>query len=391
MLKKFPSAFWLNMSASLLFFAGLLSLLPVLPVYSLEIGLDAGAFGLSVTVTSFVAVAFRVFGGSLADRFGRKGVMHIGGVALSLGSLMFLFIPSLAGLLIGRALQGVAVGLFTTAYKALVVDLSPAGSGGQAIGIGNLSFAGGLIFASPLGEWIQIHYGFAPVFMLSAAIGLLALVPVTLVNVKGYVPSTRSMIQSTKRVLPLHSMTVGLWAMLSVASMFAGISVFLPLLAEDRHLVGVGLAFSMFAAASLIAEPLGGSLGDRFGRRAVTTPGVLIGIAGLAVAVLAYQSWMLLVAGTLIGFGNSLARVNVDAIVLNGAPMDQRGTAAGLQYAAGDTWVGLLSWGLGALLVHTDYAIVFGLLGSISLVVMVFIWMFAPRQQSAAGTPASAK
>ena len=61
-------------------------------------------------------------------------------------------------LLIGRGFQGIGIGLFTTAYKALIMDLAPPEKRGEALGLGNLSFGLAIIAGPPLGEYAY-HLG----------------------------------------------------------------------------------------------------------------------------------------------------------------------------------------------------------------------------------------
>ena len=63
--------------------------------------------------------------GSLSDRVGRRGILTVGSVALSVSLLMFWAADSFLLLLAARALQGLAAGLLVPVLNAMMVDHEP--------------------------------------------------------------------------------------------------------------------------------------------------------------------------------------------------------------------------------------------------------------------------
>ncbi len=63
--------------------------------------------------------------GSLSDRIGRRRVLSVGAVLLTVSLLLFWAADSLPALLTARALQGLAAGLLVPALNAMMVDFEP--------------------------------------------------------------------------------------------------------------------------------------------------------------------------------------------------------------------------------------------------------------------------
>jgi MFS family permease len=80
--------------------------------------------------------------GYLADRFGRKLLVMISGLAAAVGTLIIILAPNLALIYAGGVLVGAATGLFYAANWALGTDLVPKGEAGRYLGISNLAGAG---------------------------------------------------------------------------------------------------------------------------------------------------------------------------------------------------------------------------------------------------------
>ncbi|MGK7889054.1 MAG: MFS transporter, partial [Leptolyngbyaceae cyanobacterium] len=160
--------------AGLLFWAGLASLLPTLPLYIQQVGGEEWVGH----VMAFFALGLLLSKASLAkmaDVRGRKIVLLIGISAIALtplGYLLFPNIPALAGF---RAIHGISISAFVTAYSALVVDLSPRQYRGEIIGYMSLVNPLGLAIGPAIGGFLLESAGFPPAILLSAGLGVLGL------------------------------------------------------------------------------------------------------------------------------------------------------------------------------------------------------------------------
>jgi MFS family permease len=368
-LRQYPTTFFVTMLASVSFFYALQLVLPLLPRYALLVGANEAGWGFAVTVTAATAGSLRLMGGPIADQLGRKRVMIIGAIAMTLGSVLFALIPTYGGVLLGRMAQGFGLGTFTTAYKALIIDMAPPGRRGVAIGIGNLTFSIALLTAPPIGEALQVNFGYPVLFAVSAGAAAVAVLVAVLLRVDTHAPprTTRKVMQRFGTILSLKPTRAGVLAMFAVSVPFVAMFTFLSLLAEQRALAGIGLVFSAYALSELFGQPLGGAAGRRFGRPVMVVVGLLVSAGGLLTFLLSQSTLALIGGAVLTAAGLSVTRVNLDTIVADNAPDDLRGTATGLQYASFDMWIGIGSWLYGIVAVSTSYEVLYTLMAAVTV------------------------
>jgi DHA1 family tetracycline resistance protein-like MFS transporter len=94
--------------------------------------------------------------GMLSDRFGRRPVMLISILGLSLDFLVMAFAPSLAWLLVGRVLNGATAATFSTA-NAYVADISTPQTRARNFGWMGSAFSVGFLFGPVLGGLLTTH------------------------------------------------------------------------------------------------------------------------------------------------------------------------------------------------------------------------------------------
>lgn len=94
--------------------------IPILPFYLTEFGAPAFTITLLFSVFSFCAFLSSPFLGGLSDRIGRRPVLLISIFSTSIGWFVFASASSIYFLFIGRIIDGLAAGNFTTAQSYLV-------------------------------------------------------------------------------------------------------------------------------------------------------------------------------------------------------------------------------------------------------------------------------
>jgi EmrB/QacA subfamily drug resistance transporter len=115
-----------------------------------------------------------------------------------------------------------------------------------------------------------------------------------------------------------------------------------------------GLLLTTVPLAMMVASPLGGILGDRYGYRRVTVAGGAVleaGMVGLALLGFARSPYALLPALALVGLGMGLFTPPNNSSVMESAPEEQLGTAGGVLNMARS-----LGMSMGSALAATLYA-----------------------------------
>lgn len=164
-----------SVSLALIFALRMLGLFMVLPVFALEArkypgGDDPALVGLAMGIYGLTQAVLQLPLGMASDRFGRKRVIVLGLLVFAGGSLLAALADSVAGLLVGRALQG--AGAVSAAVTALLADQTRDGVRTKAMalvgGSIGLMFMLALVAAPPL----TALWGLAGLFTLTCALAL---------------------------------------------------------------------------------------------------------------------------------------------------------------------------------------------------------------------------
>jgi MFS family permease len=130
---------------------------PLYAVYSERFGFSSVVLTAVFALYAFVLVPALMLFGQLSDRLGRRIVLLMGLAAGAAGLVVFAFAESAAWLFAGRAFQGLAVGMASSAATAALVELEPARDSRRPALLAGLAQAGGSgagpLVAGLLAEW----------------------------------------------------------------------------------------------------------------------------------------------------------------------------------------------------------------------------------------------
>ena len=156
-------------------------LLPVLPLYFTEQGLDLATLGLVVAAWPAARLVSEPVFGWLADRTGRVRLMVIGLLVTGvLGALPLVFTGALPFLLL-RAGSGVGAAIYDPAARGYLTDATPPGRRGEAFGLYGAAQMGGLLLGPAIGAFGADRFGgIGFVFVFSAIAAFVAAIAIGL-------------------------------------------------------------------------------------------------------------------------------------------------------------------------------------------------------------------
>jgi MFS family permease len=141
--------------------------------YTQLLGLSSGLFFLGYALTNAGA---RFFGGGLADRYGPM-VVVLPTLAMMAGGLyLFSVTGGSVTLFMAAVLIGVGFGLSNPAILAQMLDRTPSGRQGMAIGTFHFAYQSGLLSSSPVFGLIAEHWGYQVMWWIAGALVLIAIV-----------------------------------------------------------------------------------------------------------------------------------------------------------------------------------------------------------------------
>jgi len=147
------------LAAELIVWLGFGALLPVMPLYFTQHGVDLRTLGVVVAAWPAARLVGEPIFGWLADRVPRVPLMITGNVAAGI----FLFLPLVfvgAGpFIVLRALAGLATALYDPAARGYITDATPADRRGEAFGMYGAAQMGGLLLGPAIGGFGSAAFG----------------------------------------------------------------------------------------------------------------------------------------------------------------------------------------------------------------------------------------
>ncbi|MBF6605062.1 MAG: MFS transporter [Chloroflexi bacterium] len=382
-------------AAEIVVWIGFGALLPVLPLYFTEQGVDLATLGVVIAAWPAARLIGEPIFGWLADRVPRVPLM-VAGLALS---SVFLTLPLVlhgpAAFLVLRALDGLSTSIYDPAARGVLIDAMPAERHGEAFGWYGAAQMSGLLLGPALGGiGASLFGGIGFVFIMGGVLGLLGAVTVAVavrdVPRRGHTPQAAAVgLAEFRRDLPpleegadpdgwardggsapagdgprgddpaadgllgvtpppghgvdrpssLRNRPLAAAILVNAGGNFGGgtydviWSIFLT--AKGASLTLVSLTFSMFAIPVLLFGPLAGRIVDRRGSvRFLIVGSVMVGLSSLAYTLIVDPVWsipIILVEAT----GFAILNPALYAIVGRGSPDGRSSTAQGVFGAAG--------------------------------------------------------
>ena len=154
--------------------------LPALPAMTTSFGAPTSQAQLTLSALLLAFGCSQLVWGPLSDRFGRRPILLWGLAAYTLASIGSVLAPSMALLIVWRAVQGAAMGAAVMAARAIVRDLYLPADGARIMskGLSGLGVLAGL--SAPLGALLAEWFGWRAALMAVAIFGGCALTMIAL-------------------------------------------------------------------------------------------------------------------------------------------------------------------------------------------------------------------
>jgi MFS family permease len=344
------------------------------PLYVLYQARDHfGSFMVTVIFAAYAVgvVASLFLAGHISDWHGRRRILAIALSVNVVSGVIFLAWPSVPGLIVGRVVSGISIGMLTATATAYLSELHATARPGRsparaeitatAANIGGLGF--GALLAGLLAQYapapLQVPYLVSEALMLIGAMALAA-VPETVER-----PHPRPRYRPQRVSVPAPDRSLFYSAGLTAAAVFALFGLFTSLapgflagtLHEGSHALAGLTTFVVFGAAALAQVAASRTTVHR--QLDIGLGTLALGLVLVTVAVWLPSLAVLLIGGALAGGGAGAAFKGSISTVISIAPPHARGEAlAGLFLAA---YIGLvvpvLGLGLATQLLSTQVAV----------------------------------
>jgi predicted MFS family arabinose efflux permease len=335
--------------------------LSVVPLVAQDAG-SASTAGFATVALLLATVSCELVTPRLVSLVGYRWALALGLLFLGVPAVVLVLVASTPAILAVSVLRGIGFAVCVTAGGAVTASLIPGERRGEGLAL--VGIVGGIpgMLALPAGVWIAARWGYAPVFVATTVITLVALV-----SVPG-LPSRKVSGRRSDEVEP--SVLAGLRsaAIRRPAAIFAtstaavGVLVtFVPLAVTGAHAWVVAAALLAQPAASTGSRWVAGRIGDRRGQAVLLVPGLLLAVAGmLGVAVIG--SAVAVIGGALVfGLGFGVLQNATLCLMFARAPEGSEGVVSAIWNAAYDLGMAAGALGAGLVVAHVGYAAIFAL------------------------------
>jgi MFS transporter, DHA1 family, multidrug resistance protein len=332
------------LAAEFIVMVGFGALLPVLPLYVQDQGIDATTLGIIIAAWPIAKLISEPIFGWWADRHSRKPQMIAGLVILGIANVLPFFFTSAVALFALRFVAGAATGLYDPAARGMIVEATDEDERGEAFGFYGAFQIGGFAVGPVIGAFgTALFGGYAFPFFFTGAFALVgALViyryvprhPRTAEDARRADgrPTGAPLVQAPLRALVNRPLIAALVLAFGLHLSFGTYEVVwtLYLIALGATITWVGVTFVLFAIPEMIIAPIAGRYVDRKGpiRFVIGSSGVII-FSGVVYAVATEPVLPSLVV-PLEAAATAAMTPALFAMVARGSPTGRSSTAQGL-------------------------------------------------------------
>lgn len=322
-------------------------LVPVLPLYAGEFKVSYGLIGLVLAGEALGTMLGDVPAGMLLRRIGDKGVMALGLACAALSTVALIWAGSILAVFALRLLAGFGRAMYNISRHVYVVEAIPLANRGRAIALFGGIFRIGGFLGPAVGGAVAAAYSLKAPFLVfglacSVAVLLVALFvringkveAETLSDPKGHGSHLRSTLKTQYRVL-LAAGSGQIFAQM----IRGGRRIIIPLYGAEAlglDVQQIGFIISVAAAVDMSLFYPAGWVMDRWGRKFAVVPSFTIQAIGIGLIPLASGFLGLLLASSLMGFGNGIGSGTMMTVGGDLAPEGSRGEFLGIWRLIGD-------------------------------------------------------
>lgn len=318
-------------------------IIPILPVYSKEIGASNIMVGVIAGSYALMNFLFSPIWGNLSDRIGRKPVILVSLFITACSYLLFAFSKTLTLLLISRIIAGIGSANFGAA-QAYITDITKPEERAKAFGYVGAAFGLGFIIGPVIGGIILKFWGVSAIGFVTMGLNIFNLILAMVILKEShhdkkpgkplYENPLKSVLEGLKAPVIGKLMIISLLFITAFSMMQITISVFW----FEKYALTKTQISGMFAFIGLMSVIVQGFFVERlnrhFGEKKLLILGCLLMAAGLYIIPTApFETGFYIVEGIaiiLIALANGCLSPSINSLISKNADQDAQGKALGV-------------------------------------------------------------
>lgn len=384
--KEFITVSIINFTITLIFFL----LMVTIAGYAVE------HFNASASTAGFVSSIFiigsllgRLGGGNFISKHGSKKTLFIGLLFFVITTALYFVSLNLPLLMMTRLLQGMSLGLASTATGTIIAQILPPERRGEGIGYYSLS----AILATAIGPFVGILLtqsveDFRIIFLVDTILAIICFLLYFLVKVTPMPKqaSTQAVEKKGFRIsnfIEPKAVPISFIALL-IGFAYSGVMSFMTFYSKEINLEAIGsYFFIIYAIVILATRPFTGKLLDNKGANIVVYPCLVLFAIGMYAFSHANNSLIFIIAAALIGVGYGNFNSVAQAVAIKVTPNERLGLATATYFILYDLGLGIGPYILGLFVPSTGYRGIFSAMVFLIIISLVLYYFLHGRKESA--------
>ncbi len=357
--------------------------IPVVALLARELGASVGAAGLIVAFVGLGSVLGDLPAGRLVGRFGERRAIVVGSAIGTVGVVCSLAAGTPGALAAGAVLTGFSTAVWGLARQSYLAEAAPAHMRARAMATFALMWR--------LGMLVGPFAGAAAILAIGLRGGLVVQCVAVIVSgcLLARVPDPPRDPAATPGGVPIATVLRGhrkLLATLGIGSLLMGAAratrdAALPLWADHIGLAAAtaSLVFGVGAVFDLLCSYPAGQLMDRYGRRAIAVPSLVIIAVSFVMLPWTHSFATIIVAAIVMGIGNGLGNGVIMTLGADVAPVATRAEFLAAWRLTHDIGMFAGPLSLGAVALAAPLSLGLLGLGVVSATGAAMMWRYIPR------------
>ena len=362
-------------SYSFTVFLSAFQLLPTAPFHILALGgshLEAGLFLGFLTYASAISAPIT---GAIGDRFGKRKVLIVASIAITIFSLLYAIAPSYQIILALVLIHGVFWSGLLSSSSSYMLDIVPSSRRAEGMGYAGLASVLGVAVAPWIGLYVFDHGGWRLLCFEAAALNIIMFVIAWCLTPDRH-HAGRSM---HPRDLIEWRILIGAVMLFLYSFSYGGITSFVAVYAEQLG-VPKALYFTAFCLTIVVTRPFIGRYADRAGHARVIVPCLSMIVLGVGLLAIAKGQPMFITSAILFGIGFGSAYPIFVAHLMHHVAEHRRGATFGALIGAFDTGIGTGSIMVGWMSERYGFGRAFGVASALALLSIPYFLFLEKRQ-----------
>jgi Arabinose efflux permease len=339
--KLFNKDYNLLILVSLITSLGYSMIATLISSYGVELGAGLTVAGTLVGIYSLSALLIRPLGGYATDILNKRNMCIFSTIMICIAMTGYALAPGIKTLFVIRILHGAAFGISGTANMALVCECISKERLAEGLGYFGLGQVLSQVIGPNIGMAIKEQYGYKNLFMIIAAMTVIAIIILFCVNSEE--EKNREVERKSFSFRDLIAKECIVYALVAgVFSLGNGIvNSFLVLLGQERSIIGIALFFSVNAGVLFIIRLFIGKIADRNSLSVIVNISLITSAVSMAMIGEGKALFVIVIAAVLKAIGQGSGQISLQSACVKKVDANKVGIAASTYYIGADIGQGL--------------------------------------------------